>query len=62
MAQSPSTDSAQYSALINLPGIQSAGSLVHIKNAGGEEILTFEPAKAYESLVISSPELAKGET
>jgi hypothetical protein len=36
--------------------------MVHIETNGGEEILTFAPTKAYQSLVLSSPELENGST
>jgi hypothetical protein len=62
MAQSPSTASAQYSALITLPGILQAGSVVHIESDKGETILTFAPTKVYQTVVISSPEMENGLT
>jgi hypothetical protein len=62
MAQSPSTASTQYSALITLQGTLQAGSIVHIESEAGEEILTFAPTKTYQTVVISSPELENGVT
>ena len=62
MAQSPSTASTQYSALINLQGTLPAGSIVHIESEDGEDILTFAPTKAYQTVVISSPEMENGAT
>jgi hypothetical protein len=62
MAQSPSIASTQYSALITLPIAQPAGSIIHIEDQDGEDILTFVPTKAYETVVISSPNLENGLT
>jgi hypothetical protein len=62
MAQSPSTASTQYSALINMQGTLQAGSIVHIESKDGEDILTFAPTKAYQTVVISSPKMENGAT
>ena len=62
MAQAPSTSSTQYSVLLTFPSAQSAGTMVHIETEDGEEILTFVPTKAYQSVVLSSPELENGST
>jgi hypothetical protein len=62
MAQAPSESSAQHSLLVGLNGTAQAGSLVHIQTADGEAILTFAPAKEYQTLVFSSSELEAGST
>jgi hypothetical protein len=62
MSQGPSTASTQYSIMYNLSALQSAGTLIHIETGSGEEILTFAPAKSYQSVVISSPSLKKNLT
>jgi hypothetical protein len=62
MAQAPSGSSAQYSLLVNLNGTARAGTLVHIETSDGEPVLTFAPAKQYQSLVFSSSELEDGST
>ncbi len=62
MAQAPSASSAQYSLLVNLNGTARAGTLVHIETSDGEPVLTFAPAKQYQSLVFSSSELEDGST
>ena len=41
---------------------QSAGSLVSLTNAAGEEILHWETTKASGSIVLSCPEIKQGET
>lgn len=60
MATAPSTTSTQVSALVNLGASRSAGTLVHLKDATGKELLTFAPAKSYQSVLFTSPALAKG--
>jgi hypothetical protein len=62
MAQAPDTTSTQYSVMLNLPSMQSAGTMVHIQSEEGEGILTFVPTKAYQSVVLSSAELKDGST
>ncbi len=62
MAQAPGTSSTQYSVLINFSAQQPANTLVHIETEDGEEILTFLPTKAYQSVLLCSPELENGET
>jgi hypothetical protein len=62
MAQAPSTSSTQYSVAMNFPSPQTAGTMVHFETEEGEEILTFVPTKAYQSVVLCSPELGNGST
>ncbi len=62
MAQAPGAGSQQASVLIFFNAVQPAGTLVHIRNAAGEGVLTFAPEKEFQSLVFSSPALIQGET
>ena len=62
MAQAPDESSTQASLLVNLGSTQPAGTLVHIETSEGDELLTFAPAKQYQSIAFSSPELAEGST
>lgn len=62
MAEAPSASSTQYSVMLNLSPSLSAGTMIHIGTEDGEEILTFVPTKAYQSVVLSSPELKNGST
>lgn len=62
MAMAPGTASSQNSVLVYLSSAQPAGTLFHIQNSAGEDILTFAPSKAYQSVAFSSPELVNGET
>ena len=62
MAQNASTASTQYVVLETLSSVQAAGTMVHIESEAGETILTFVPAKDYQTVLFSSPELENGET
>jgi hypothetical protein len=62
MAQAPSTSSTQYSVMYTFESPQAAGTMIHIETEDGEEILTFVPTKAYQSVVLSSPGLENGAT
>lgn len=63
MAQAPDASSSQYSLLLNFRSTIPAGTLFHIQTSRqGEEILSFSPSKAYQSIAFSSPELTKGTT
>ena len=61
MAMSPtSTSSSQYSVMISFDSQQAAGTMVHIESEDGQEILSFLPTKAYQTVVLCSPELENG--
>jgi hypothetical protein len=62
MAQAPSTSSTQNSVLVNLVSTQSAGTLVHIENEGGEDVLTYASPKQFQSIVLCSSALQYGTT
>ncbi|WP_134683643.1 carbohydrate-binding domain-containing protein [Brevibacillus migulae] len=62
MAQGPSEESAQNAIVMTYPETQKAGTLVHLQDSTGKTIATFAPAKDYETVVISLPELKKDAT
>lgn len=62
MAQAPDQGSSQHSLLLNLDTAQPAGTLIHIQDSNGNDLLTFAPAKSYQSIAFSSPELTDGAT
>jgi hypothetical protein len=45
-----------------MPSSLPGGTMIHIESESGEEVLSFVPTKAYQSVVFSSPALARGET
>jgi hypothetical protein len=62
MAQTTSTTSTQCSILLTFNTTLPAGTLVHIQDGQGQDILTFAPTKQYSSVAFSSPELVQGAT
>lgn len=59
MSQSHSEDSSQTGVLMTYPEIQSAGTMIHLEDNDGKNIISFTPAKDYQTVFISSPELTK---
>lgn len=62
MLQAPDTTSTQYSLAVGFDSAVEAGTPVNIQNSAGKTVLTFVPAKTYQAIVFSSPELVGGET
>ncbi len=62
MAEAPSESSSQPSVLLNLSSMQRAGTLIRIQTSDGQDVLIFAPAKEYQSIAFSSPDLTKGST
>jgi hypothetical protein len=62
MAQAPSASSTQDSAALRYSSLQPAGTMIHIQTEDGEGVLTFVPTKAYQAVVLCSPQLKKGVT
>ncbi len=60
MAQAPSMSSTQHSVKLTFSSALSANTIIHIETEDGEEILTFVPTKAYQSVVLCSPKLENG--
>lgn len=62
MAQGFSSDSSQCSFMYNFSSNLNAGEKVSVKDSSGNIIVAFTPAKGYNSIVVSSPELKQGES
>jgi hypothetical protein len=62
MAQAPGESSSQNSITVYYTKMQEAGTLAALTDESGKTILAFAPAKAYQSIVISTPELEQGKT
>ncbi len=60
MPAAPGNGSSQASLLIVFDAALPAGTLVSIQSSDGTQLLTFAPAKTFQSLVFSAPELAQG--
>ncbi|SHE45651.1 protein of unknown function [Mariniphaga anaerophila] len=62
MAQAPGSGSSQNTVALVLSSTNNAGTLVHFQNDGGDELVTFAPAKKYQLVLYSSPDLVKGKS
>lgn len=60
MAQAPDSSSSQNSLLANPSSPLAAGTLVHIETSQGDDVLTFEPTKTFQSIAFSSAALESG--
>lgn len=59
MVQATSDASTQNTLAITFPEIKKAGTLVHVQDSKGNNIVTFAPAKDYQAVVVSSPDFTK---
>jgi len=59
MAQAPATSSTQNALLVNF-STRNTGSLFSLSSAAGENLVTFLPAKSWQSVAFSSPQLTRG--
>lgn len=62
MAQTADAASTQNALLLNFNTTLPAGTLINIRSSDGQDVLTFETAKAIQSIAFSSPELKTGTT
>lgn len=62
MAQSFSNTSTQASILYNLTSKLAAGTEVSLKDADGKVLVSYTTEKAYQSVIISTPEMSIGST
>ncbi len=60
MAQNIGSTSTQCGVLVNLT--TASAKIVRIETSSGQEIITFKPSKNVQTVVISTPDLAKGTT
>ena len=62
MAQATSEESSQFSVIITYQETQKAGTVVHLKDSKGNTVGAFTPEKDYQTVVVSSAKINKGET
>ena len=62
MAQATSDSSTQNTISMIYTSKQQAGTIVHLEDSDGKDIITIAPNKDYQSIVISSPEIQKDKT
>jgi hypothetical protein len=58
MAESPSSSSTQSYLSTRFNSTLSANTMVHVEDSSGNNLLSFVPSKAYQSLVFSSSDLS----
>ncbi len=61
MAEAVSSTSTQYCLALSF-STKNANTLLHIENADGENLLTYSPSKAYQSVIVCSPNIKKDTT
>ncbi|WP_337100629.1 carbohydrate-binding domain-containing protein [Paenibacillus sp. YIM B09110] len=57
MVQATADTSTQPGILMTFTAAQQAGTLVHLEDSEGKAIMTFAPAKSYQAVFVSSPDL-----
>lgn len=62
MAQVPDTTGGQLSLHAIFASTQAAGTVVHVQSADGTGIVTFTPSKAWQSFVVSTPDISADAT
>lgn len=62
MATAPTSDSTQYSVNAAFSKIYNGETKVTVKDSSGNEVLTYTPAKNFQSFVFSTDKLKSGET
>ena len=62
MAEAPDNGEGQATVDVLFNSSQAAGTVVQVRGGDGSIITTFQSAKSFQSLVISSPELVAGQT
>lgn len=60
MSQSISQSSKVY--CLNITSMQNMSGIISITNSQGEEVLSYTPSKNYQSIVIATPALVKGQS
>ena len=62
MAESPSEKSTQNAVSATFDSTSDGGTLVTLSDDSGNEIISFSPAKQFDNIVISSPDIKNGTT
>lgn len=62
MAVAPGESSTQYSISASIGSTQEKDTLVTLLDSEGGEVVSFKPAKTFDHIVISSPDIEKGRT
>lgn len=60
MLQTPSTTSSQYSIVVVASG--KSGDTIKLQDSNGKDLVNMETVKSYSAVIISSPDIQKGES
>lgn len=60
MAESPSEDSTQNCVSATFDNTLEGGTLVTLLDSSGNEIISFKPAKSFDNIIISTPDMKTG--
>lgn len=58
MAQSVSDSSTQATASVTFDATQEANTLFSLKDSDGNTVVTYQPSKAYQNVVVSTPDMS----
>ncbi|MBQ8961340.1 MAG: carbohydrate-binding domain-containing protein [Ruminococcus sp.] len=62
MAEAPGSGSTQYSVSCTFESTYDGGTEICLLDESGKEILSLAPAKSFDNIVLSSPEISSGKT
>lgn len=62
MAQGIATSSSQNAVMMTYSTTQPAGTMLHLEDSKGNNILSFKPAKSYSSVVMSTPQIEQNQS
>lgn len=62
MAMGVSDTSTQATIMMTFTNTQEAGTTVYVENSNGEQVVAVAPEKAFQTIVVSSPQLQASET
>lgn len=62
MAQGISTSSSQNAIMMTYSTTQPAGTMLHLEDSKGNNILSFSPTKSYSSVVMSTPQIEQNQS
>ena len=62
MAEAPGSSSTQYSVSCTFESTYDGGTKVSLVDENGDEVMSFAPAKSFDNIIFSSPEISSGKT
>lgn len=62
MAQSPGDTSGQNALTVYFDTVQTAETIINLSDSEGNSLITFAPAKKFQCITLSTPEMTQGKT